>query len=330
MKIYYTFWHVDHGRYFNKYLDAIERVNYDGAVITIPFGIPNYRINQPMISWYDISRLAIEIGKRNMPYILKIQFHPTEKLDYLDGLNPVWWPGWLAPQESKRPLVEIIAGMIEWAIATIGCRPDIVIPGVEFDQVAKLLLYERITLEYDDTAFAYGTNFWQPIRWKYRWLIWFLHLLRKDDETLDTILKESDLYEIRKDRLSYASETIYRSLLTKRFWSKFDYVGLSCYWYPSMTSKNIGEIEEAYFDYESQGVRLNYFETVREWANKMGRPLMVTESGVLYNAPIGNDREAVKDWYRVTMRLFSSLTDTFCIWEDCQFGAALEENLFQG
>ena len=60
----------------------------------------------------------------------------------------------------------------------------------------------------------------------------------------------------------------------------------------------------------------------------MGRPLVITEAGVLYNAPIARDKEAVKDWYRVTLAFFGEMTDAFCIWEDTHPGWVLEEKLW--
>lgn len=340
MKVYYTLWNPSQlksndRKGVRELISRCRSVDIHGLVVVIAMTYDGKYVDfahgkYPFLSMTDLVNSLLVMREQKFPYILKFQLHPCG--ESYQGLEPQWWPGWL----ESNSIIEVWfksawTAIAEWAARLVGYDPDVLILGAEMDALAQDLPWKdtigNLKKRFSNTLITYGTNFWQPLRQKYWLPILILHWLRKDEEILQKILKLG-LYKVSPDRLRFAADQVYKSLLPKAFWKRLDRTGLSCYWYPSMLESSMGKMQDAYLNYRAMGLEIDYLQTVRDWVAYTGRPLMITESGVLYNAPIAQDKEAVKDWFRVAISYFREMADIFCIWEDTHPGWVLEEKLW--
>lgn len=347
MKVYYTLWSKSQLKMYDGGVEELitrcRSVGIHGLVVTVAMVYDGHTVNfvrdeYPLIGISEAVQSLLTMRREKFPYILKFQLHPWG--DHYRGLNPQWWPNWLTYDMVVGIWIESAwTAIVPYVGRLMGYDPDVVIMGAEFDALARELKWNDVIrilrLIVPDVPITYGTNFWQPIRWKFWLPILLLHWCRKDREMLRQILEVGGLYQVAPEKLEFATNQIYSSLLTRwGFWRKLDMTGLSCYWYPSMLSPNLCDIQDSYLNYSVQlgGKKydINYIQTVKDWVNYTGNPLIVTESGVLYNAPIARDKEAVKDWLRVTISYFREYVgaEAFCIWEDTTPGWVLEERLW--
>lgn len=328
MKVNYTIWKRSDFDQIELILSQCEEKGVDNIVVPIIFRVKGISVKvitdstpSPFLTIHQSLQLLELIKDSKLGYILKLQFHPDPLDNRIQGLEPTWWPGWVDVRTDSdvRVINQVVTSFSEIfisnAIRITGKFPTAFIPAVELAALAPKLDWARITdslrKKYSGIFLVYGANFWQPLRWYYRVPIWFLRLFGRTKPLLKSLLDSSGLYTVSSDKLGYAEEVLYRSLLSDTFWSNFDARGLSCYFYPSMLSAE--SISEAYDSYRYGWFSFSYPEVVMKWVGS--DRLWITESGVLYNAPISTDRELVLRWFSETMKRFG-FVDAFTIWED--------------
>lgn len=333
MRIGYTIWKANDLPDLPKILETVDPyVNY--YVIVIPFTITRKNILKLRGGTFirfplQITKVAPALIDTKKPAWIKIQLHPYQP-DLPNDLVPSWWPGYVfSDPGSTGAILKVLAQSIIESMEAAG----LAIEGCVFaTELAHMTAHRRFVghmrrfikwLEDHDKDYiqvTYGSNFWQPLRWRYRWMINFCYHWGFGPAIVKAIMKGTP-YERANPKtladIAYNSFDEYADMV----WQLGNYTGLSAYFYPSMNSPDT--IESAYKSYRF-GLfwSFRYAEVAKQWAEYWGKPLMVTETGVLYNSPIAQlsspvREEAINEWYYITLKEFDRYgCVNFTIWED--------------
>jgi len=244
MEIFYTIWlEADTQPERLEYIfERVKALDMTGVCVVLPVLIDEERIafvQAQMLGLDDWLRVLARLRKHKVPYILKFHLHPRKSPK---GLKPFWWPNWLwfRTQRGKalaNTVVKHLWSSLSAAARSItGYPPEMVILGAEFDAVAANQIdWTNVRREFQrklfGTPIVYGTNFWQPLRWRFRWQILLLRLFGWDRRILRRILNWIRVpgLEVAEEHMAFATDQLYRSYLPKVFWKKFDFVGLRAY-----------------------------------------------------------------------------------------------------
>ena len=257
-------------------------------------------------------------------WVFKIQFHPKR----IEGCEPKWWPGYLTSDKFAKRYANLVSGLYRWVRDDIVRREaEFAIVGVEIAGLCKKINWLEIKKQFP-IPIVYGSNFWQPLHWKYRKIIEKVRDWGWDEWLLGNFLSEF-VYNISPEkRRWFLDNIIYPSYQGDAFWSFFDYQGLSNYFYPTMTDeKAIEKKYKKYIVWLKLGwfkIALTYFsypKVVRKWVGN--KKLIVTESGVLYNAPIARNERLVKKWMVETLKQFN-FAEKFTAWDEVEFPWIIE------
>lgn len=331
MAIYYSFFHY---KELDKLDDILRLASTKdvGIVPVLPFYTNGFQVDfrRPLLNIKEWIHVLYEMRKHGVArYGVKFHLHPMD----LEGLSPEWWPGYLwFSKRAQQHLVNVFVTRVFPSLANaakliLGYPPDFVILGAEFDALAANVVnfkraIKNVKKYLPETTVTYGTNVWQPLRWKYRWPIFWAHLLGRDEEVLEAILteinkvKNSRTIEVASEKIPYLTDLLYKSYLSKFFfWRKFDAMGISTYWIPTMMDV---DVEKAYRNYtfsvEDLQITIDFLDLLRQWSS--GHKLIVTETGVLYDTPIARNAEKVYDWYRTTISFLSLTAEHVVLWND--------------
>jgi len=184
-----------------------------------------------------------------------------------------------------------------------------------------------IRKEFPDMKVYYGTNFWQPIRMTHDGLIRFFCWWLGKERVLKIILSKMPQYMPEKEELlTPMADMLLACKLGHDFWSNFDSIGMSCYWYPSMQEPQ-NDPDKYYKKYKSWYVGyltwIHYIDDTRIWSSIMGDRFIITEAGPLYNCPLARKAtpEQVKAWWIATFRAFEDMgAETMDVWDEMPRG----------
>lgn len=289
---------------------------------------------EPDLSWaphdsallkiWDVIEVLKELKYSNRKWVFKIQLHPKR----VEGCEPKWWPGYLTSTQLANRFPNLVDGLYRWVRDDIVRREtEFAIVGVEIAGLCRKINWLEVKKQFS-IPIVYGSNFWQPLYWKYRKIIEKVRDWGWDEWLLGNFLSEF-VYKIRPEKRRWVLDNIiYSSYQDDAFWGFFDYQGLSNYFYPTMTDeKSIEKKYKKYIVWLKLGwfkIALTYFsypKVVKKWVGN--KKLIVTESGVLYNAPIARNERLVKKWMVETLRQFS-FAEKFTIWDEVEFPWIIE------
>jgi len=292
----------------------------DFFVVVFPFWVGEDRetgrfkikllTGKPFLKLPQIVKVLQIIKEIDAPYWLKIQYHPMPRT-LPPGAIPEWWPGYV---DFKNPtnlrIFDTINRSLGFALSKFCGRiasdlPMVVIPGVELASIVNKIdlnstaTFIRSKLAPHPIRVIYGANFWQPIREKLDGLISLVYRWGYGPFVVSRIMKGTP-YERADSKL--LADIAYHARIKPDRIRDLDAIGLSAYFYPSMQQDV--EPYEAMQKFRYWYIRFSYPEIAVEWANKLNKRLVITETGVIYNSPIANDQDAVIDWF----------LDSFQIW----------------
>jgi len=285
----------------------------DFYVLVFPFLTDGKRVKLADKPFIPISLMlahaANMVKKTGKPYWVKVQYHPIPKT-LPSGALPKWWPGYVS---GKGQWFSAVMGKLAGALSRIctrivGREPEVVVPAVEIASLVNELDWNKIVKDVKDkvdSRVIYGGSFWQPIRTKYDGLISWLYKWGWGRWVISSIMKGTPYENANAQMLA---DIAYRAKLNCDRMSDLDAIGLSAYFYPSMgTGVDPGKIMRKYRRWLFS---LDYVESALEWAYGLKKELVVSETGVVYNAPIAHERDAVIRWF----------VDSFKVWQDAGIG----------
>ena len=318
MRIGYTFWREQPViRQLALMLDEL----CDFFVVVFPFWTDGLGVKplkgKPFHSFGTIfGRILPVIKELGKPYWLKVQYHPMPGT-LPKGAIPAWWPGYVNtrfPIAFSRMVGAIARGFASVFGRIVGYPPEVVIPGVELARLVNKLewewIVERIGKRFR-TRVIYGCNFWQPIRHRFDWLIELVYRLGWGPHYIRRIMKGTP-YENADGKL--LAEIAYKAKIKPETVEALDAIGLSAYFYPSMEKG----VDPARVTRDCRYIlRFDYIEASLEWAWKLGKELVITEMGVIYNSPIADDRDAVVEWFVDSIELWEGAgVRELVIWDE--------------
>tara|TARA_B100000519_G_C14242200_1_gene437866 strand:- start:1088 stop:2263 length:1176 start_codon:yes stop_codon:yes gene_type:complete len=292
MKLGYTIWSDYHYTHFLEILPKLKEI----GVTTIAI-VPQYLLDRDdrarLVEIYLPIRDTISaIRDTGFELMVKPHFVPRDS----SGKMPSNWQGWVGT--VKMNSWELLMGRIRLELESLAkdYQPEYLCLG------SDLIGTHRNRIQWQDiitslttfnTSLVYGNTFWQPLLQRFRWRLFWSVLFGSYNRVLNLALP-TRRFIVPDDQQTDVGRSIYRS----GFRFSLDAVGLNLYWPPE--DNKYDDIEEIWFNYQQNGLEINYVEATENW--KGDNPLWITECDLV--GPHRSDMQYYQKWWETCISVW--------------------------